>query len=110
MHMNWYDLKVKTLKIQRRIFADKEKELSKAEYERLLTAAKNKKNDYDEIGSLKEFTTSSFPNGYIQSGSYIKFSEYPLIYKKIGAKHENDLFEAGPILSNKKIAIYIGRY
>ena len=25
MYMNWYDLKVKTLKIQRRIFADKEK-------------------------------------------------------------------------------------
>lgn len=45
MFMNWYDLKVKTLKIQRRIFADKEKELTKAEYERLLTAAKNKKNE-----------------------------------------------------------------
>ena len=45
MYMNWYDLKVKTLKIQRRIFADKEKELTKAEYDRLLTAAKNKKNE-----------------------------------------------------------------
>ncbi len=45
MYMNWYDLKVKTLKIQRRIFADKEKELTKAEYERLLSAAKNKKNE-----------------------------------------------------------------
>lgn len=45
MYMNWYDLKVKALKIQRRIFADKEKELTKAEYERLLTAAKNKKNE-----------------------------------------------------------------
>ncbi len=45
MYMNWYDLKVKTLKIQRRIFADKEKELTKSEYERLLTAAKNKKNE-----------------------------------------------------------------
>ncbi len=41
---NWNDLKVKTLKIQRRIFSNKEKELSKAEYERLLTAAKKKKN------------------------------------------------------------------
>ncbi len=39
-YMNWYDLKVKTLKIQRRIFADKEKELTKSEYKRLLTAAK----------------------------------------------------------------------
>lgn len=43
--MGWYDLKVKTLKIQRRIFADKSKELSKVEYERLLIAAKNKKNE-----------------------------------------------------------------
>lgn len=43
--MNWHDLKIKTLKIQRRIFADKSKELTKAEYERLLTAAKNKKNE-----------------------------------------------------------------
>ena len=43
--MGWYDLKVKTLKIQRRIFADNSKELSKAEYERLLIAAKDKKNE-----------------------------------------------------------------
>ena len=43
--MGWYDLKVKTLKIQRRIFADKSKELSKSEYERLLAAAKDKKNE-----------------------------------------------------------------
>lgn len=39
------DLKVKTLKIQRRIFADKEKELTKAEYEKLLTAAKRKNDE-----------------------------------------------------------------
>ena len=45
IYMNWFDLKVKTLKIQRRIFADREKELTKAEYDRLLTAAKNKKNE-----------------------------------------------------------------
>lgn len=43
--MGWYDLKVKTLKIQKRIFADKSKELSKSDYERLLIAAKNKKNE-----------------------------------------------------------------
>ncbi len=41
----WYDLKVKTLKIQKRIFAQKEKELTKAEYERLLDAAKKKSNE-----------------------------------------------------------------
>jgi hypothetical protein len=33
-------MKVKTLKTQRKIFADKSKELTKTEYERLLTAAK----------------------------------------------------------------------
>lgn len=44
-YLKWHDLKVRTLKIQRRIFADKEKELTKAEYERLLTAAKQKKNE-----------------------------------------------------------------
>ena len=43
--MGWYDLKVKALKIQRRIFVDKSKELSKAEYEQLLFAAKDKKNE-----------------------------------------------------------------
>ncbi len=40
----WFDFKIKTLKIQRQIFSSKDKELTKAEYERLLTAAKNKKN------------------------------------------------------------------
>lgn len=39
------DLQVKLLKIQRNIFTDKEKELSKAEYEKLLRAAKNKNNE-----------------------------------------------------------------
>ena len=41
----WYDCKVKALKIQKQIFASKEKELTKAEYERLLDAAKSKKNE-----------------------------------------------------------------
>ena len=40
-----HGLRVKTLKIQRRIFADKEKELTKVEYKRLLTAAKKRKNE-----------------------------------------------------------------
>ncbi len=42
---DWHDLKVKSLKIQRQIFADEKKELTKAEYERLLKAAKDKKNE-----------------------------------------------------------------
>ena len=41
----WYDCKVKSLKIQKQIFASKEKELTKVEYERLLDAAKSKKNE-----------------------------------------------------------------
>jgi len=40
----WYDLKVKSIKIQKQIFANKNKELTKAEYERLLKAAKSKNN------------------------------------------------------------------
>ena len=42
---NWYELKVKMLKIQKQIFAQNDKELSKAEYERLLDAAKAKSNE-----------------------------------------------------------------
>lgn len=40
----WFSCKVKTLKIQRQIFSRQDKELTKAEYERLLSAAKNKEN------------------------------------------------------------------
>ncbi|MBR2877899.1 MAG: tyrosine-type recombinase/integrase [Clostridia bacterium] len=42
---NWHDMKVKMLKIQKQIFARKDKELSKAEYERLLDAAQKKSNE-----------------------------------------------------------------
>lgn len=45
LYLNWYDMKVKTLKIQRQLFVSKDKELTKAEYERLLTAAKRKNNE-----------------------------------------------------------------
>ncbi len=45
MFMGWYELKIKTLKIQRHIFTDKSRELTKPEYERLLIAAKSKKNE-----------------------------------------------------------------
>ena len=40
-----YDLRVKNLKVQRQIFCKSEKELTKSEYERLLKAAKSKKNE-----------------------------------------------------------------
>lgn len=42
--MEWYELKVKTLKIQKQIFASAEKELTRAEYMRLLNAARQKGN------------------------------------------------------------------
>ena len=41
----WYNLRVKNLKIQRQIFANKDNELTKEEYERLLTAAKSTGNE-----------------------------------------------------------------
>lgn len=44
-YVGWHDCKVKMLKIQRQIFADKSKELTKAEYERLIKAAKDKGNE-----------------------------------------------------------------
>ncbi len=43
--INRHDLRAKKLKIQRQIFASADKELSKAEYDRLLQAAKQKKNE-----------------------------------------------------------------
>lgn len=45
-YLGWHDCKVKTLKIQKQIFSDKDKELTKAEYMRLLQAAKNNKRLY----------------------------------------------------------------
>lgn len=45
VYNEWYELKTKTLKIQRQIFLSREKELNKAEYERLLGAARRKKNE-----------------------------------------------------------------
>ncbi len=43
--MEWHELRVKSLKIQKQIFASTDKELTKAEYERLLAAARAKKNE-----------------------------------------------------------------
>lgn len=41
----WFTCKTKAVKIQKQIFAEQDKELTKAEYERLLAAAKKKGND-----------------------------------------------------------------
>ncbi len=40
----WYDCKVKSLRVQKSIFANKDKELSVEEYDRLLAVAKRKSN------------------------------------------------------------------
>ena len=42
--LNWMDLKVKSIRIQHQIYCPEEKELTKAEYIRLLNAAKQNKN------------------------------------------------------------------
>lgn len=43
--LGWYDCRVKTIKLQRQIFCSEDKELTKAEYVRLINAAQQKKND-----------------------------------------------------------------
>lgn len=43
--LGWVDLKVKTIKLQRQIYCPEEKELTKAEYIRLINAAKQKGNE-----------------------------------------------------------------
>lgn len=45
-YLSWHDCKVKTLKIQKQIFADKDKKVTKSEYMRLLQAAKNNRRLY----------------------------------------------------------------
>jgi site-specific recombinase XerD len=44
-YMEWHEIRIKALKVQRQMFSSKDKELTKAEYERLLNAAKSKKNE-----------------------------------------------------------------
>ncbi len=45
IYNGWHGLKVKMLKIQKQVFAERSKELTKAEYKSLLDAAKSKKNE-----------------------------------------------------------------
>ena len=44
-YLGWLDCKVKSLKLQREIYRSEEKELTKAEYLRLVNTAKEKKNE-----------------------------------------------------------------
>ena len=43
--LNWFDLRVKSLKLQQQVFCSEEKELTRAEYKRLCQVAKQKKNE-----------------------------------------------------------------
>lgn len=43
--LGWHDLRVKTIKVQRQIFCPEEKELTKAEYLRLVNTARQKGNE-----------------------------------------------------------------
>lgn len=43
--LGWYELRVKSLKVQRQIFCSEEKELTKSEYERLCRTAKKNHNE-----------------------------------------------------------------
>ena len=42
--LNWFDLRVKSLKLQQQVFCSEEKELTRAEYKRLCQTAKRKNN------------------------------------------------------------------
>lgn len=43
--LGWYELRVKSLKVQQQVFCPEEKELTKAEYERLFRTAERKHNE-----------------------------------------------------------------
>ncbi len=43
-YLEWFELHVKMIKVQRQVFSANEKELTKAEYEKLLSAAEKKSN------------------------------------------------------------------
>ena len=73
--LNRHDLKVKTIKMQRSVYCPEDKELTRAEYQRLCSAAKMKKNNRLEliietvcstgirIGELKYITVESAKRG-----------------------------------------------
>lgn len=73
--MGWQDCKVKNLRTQRKVYCPVEKELTKAEYLRLLNAAKNKPKLYlvlqaicgtgIRVSELKHFTVESLERGEV---------------------------------------------
>lgn len=55
--LEWHELKIKTIKLQRRIFAESDRELTKAEYGRLLTEARRRRDD--KLGLLMQTICST---------------------------------------------------
>ena len=73
--MGWTDCKVKSLKLQRQVYCAEEKELTRAEYKRLLTAAEKNEQLYlvmqaicstgISVSELKYFTVEAVERGEI---------------------------------------------
>ena len=76
--LEWHDLRVKSLRIQRQIFAAEEKELSRGEYERLLEAAGKRGNERlcllmqticstgIRVSEVQDITVSAVERGYAE--------------------------------------------
>ncbi len=79
-YLGWYDYRVKTIKIQKQIFADTDKELIKSEYMRLLQAAKSNKRLYYLMQ-----TNLKFPLIYWLSIAATEFApaieKYPVVWE-----------------------------
>lgn len=112
----WFDLKLKAVKIQRQIFAKKEKELSKAEYERLIAAAKKKssKRLYHvmqticstgiRVSELRFITVEAVKAGksVINSKGKMRVVILPKQLCKVLSRYANDMqIEKGPVFVTK---------
>ncbi len=74
--MEWHDLRLKALKLQRQIFVGEEKELTKPEYQRLLSAAQGNRRLYFlmqticstgiRVSELRFITTDAIKRGQAQ--------------------------------------------
>ena len=110
----WYGCKVKPLKIQKQIFASKDKELSKAEYERLLDAARSGKNERlylliicsmgIRVSEVRFVTAEAVKNGVASINckgklTFEGFSDY---------EHIAEMTVLPPSFDEEKMAIVIG--
>ena len=115
--VEWFELKVKTVKIQKHLFSSDEKELSKAEYERLLKVANEKKNERlfllmqticscgIRVSELRYITVESLRDGYANINCKGKRRKIflPNILCKILKKYiQKQKIKSGPIFITKK--------